>query len=498
MSTALHSPSQAADWLRLRIMGTLRSDSRQVQAGDGFLAWPGAAVDARRFVPAALQAGAAACLIERQGAQALGLDLADPRLGVYEGLRAAAAPIAAAFFGEPSTRLDVIAVTGTNGKTSTAWWLSQALSATGRRCALVGTLGIGEPGAMVHNGLTTPDPVLLQRELRRMADSGLAACALEASSIGLQEARLDATRIRTAIFTNFTQDHLDYHGSMAAYWQAKARLFDWPGLQSAVVNIDDVQGARLAAELSRRPSLDLWTVSLETRARLQGRLLRQESGVQVLQIQEAEGAAVELRAAVVGRYNLSNLLGVVAGMRSVGVPLAEAAQVCASLSPVPGRMQAFGGDGLPLVVIDYAHSPDAVDKVLTALQPVADARGGRLWCVVGCGGDRDPGKRPLMAAAAERGAHRLVLTSDNPRSEDPARILDDMVAGLAEPARAQVIVSRAQAIARAVLDAEPADVVLLAGKGHEDHQEVQGQHLPFSDMMHAQAALRERRQGVVA
>jgi UDP-N-acetylmuramoyl-L-alanyl-D-glutamate--2,6-diaminopimelate ligase len=252
LNAVLSTPTQAADWLRLRILGTLRADSRQVQAGDGFLAWPGAATDARRFVPAVLQAGAAACLMEREGAEQLGLDLDDPRLGLYEGLRAAAAPLASAFFGEPSTRLDVLAVTGTNGKTSTAWWLAQALGLLGQRCALVGTLGIGEPGAMVANGLTTPDPVLLQSELQRLAGLGFVACALEASSIGLQERRLDGTRIRCAIFTNFTQDHLDYHGDMAAYWQAKARLFDWPQLQAAVIHIDDAQGARLPVWNLRR------------------------------------------------------------------------------------------------------------------------------------------------------------------------------------------------------------------------------------------------------
>ncbi len=499
MSTLLHTPQQAADWLRLRILGTLQSDSRQVQAGDGFLAWPGAAVDARRFVAAALQSGAAACLVEREGAQAFGLDLSDQRLGVYPGLRAAAAPIAAVFFGEPSQRLQMLAVTGTNGKTSTAWWLAQALTQVGRRCALVGTLGIGEPGALVHNGLTTPDPVLLQRELQRMLQAGFAACAIEASSIGLQEGRLDATRIHTAIFTNFTQDHLDYHGDMAAYWQAKARLFDWPGLQAAVVNVDDAQGQRLAASLSQRPSLDLWTVSCEARARLMARALRQREQALAFEVLENDGGpACEVRAPVVGRYNVSNLLGVIAALRSLGVPLDQACAACAHLGAVPGRMQAQGGDGLPLVVVDYAHTPDALDKVLGALRPVALERGGRLWCVVGCGGDRDPAKRPLMAAAAEAGCDTLVLTSDNPRSEDPALIVSAMVTGLARPAQAQVWIDRGQAIAQAIAQAGARDVVLLAGKGHEDYQEVQGQLLPFSDMLQAQAALRARRSQEVA
>ena len=499
MNAVLITPTQAADWLRLRILGTLRADSRQVQAGDGFLAWPGAATDARRFVPAVLQAGAAACLMEREGAEQLGLDLHDPRLGLYEGLRAAAAPLASAFFGEPSTRLDVLAVTGTNGKTSTAWWLAQALSLLGQRCALVGTLGIGEPGAMLANGLTTPDPVLLQSELQRLADLGFVACALEASSIGLQERRLDGTRIRCAIFTNFTQDHLDYHGDMAAYWQAKARLFDWPQLQAAVIHIDDAQGARLATALAGRSCLDCWTTSCTGRARLQAKDIRHGPHGLDFEVLEAGGAVHTVHAPVVGHYNVANVLGVIAALRTRGVPLADAARVCGQLSPVPGRMDSLGGAGLPLVVVDYAHTPDALDKVLAALRPVAQSRGGQLWCVVGCGGDRDPSKRPLMAAAAEQGADRLVLTSDNPRSEEPAHILNAMAAGLERPAQAQVLADRAQAIAQALRQADPADVVLLAGKGHEAFQESQGKRLPFSDREHALTGLQLRSpQGVAA
>jgi UDP-N-acetylmuramoyl-L-alanyl-D-glutamate--2,6-diaminopimelate ligase len=499
LNAVLITPTQAADWLRLRILGTLRADSRQVQAGDGFLAWPGAATDARRFVPAVLQAGAAACLMEREGAEQLGLDLHDPRLGLYEGLRAAAAPLASAFFGEPSTRLDVLAVTGTNGKTSTAWWLAQALGLLGQRCALVGTLGIGEPGAMEANGLTTPDPVLLQSELHRLADLGFVACAMEASSIGLQERRLDGTRIRCAIFTNFTQDHLDYHGDMAAYWQAKARLFDWPQLQAAVIHIDDAQGARLADALAGRSGLDCWTTSCTGRARLQAKDIRHGPHGLDFEVLEAGGAVHTVHAPVVGHYNVANVLGVIAALRTRGVPLADAARVCGQLSPVPGRMDSLGGAGLPLVVVDYAHTPDALDKVLAALRPVAQSRGGQLWCVVGCGGDRDPSKRPLMAAAAEQGADRLVLTSDNPRSEEPAHILNAMAAGLERPAQAQVLADRAQAIAQALRQADPADVVLLAGKGHEAFQESQGKRLPFSDREHALTGLQLRSpQGVAA
>jgi UDP-N-acetylmuramoyl-L-alanyl-D-glutamate--2,6-diaminopimelate ligase len=334
--------------------------------------------------------------------------------------------------------------------------------------------------------------VLLQRSLQRLVTQGFAACAMEASSIGLQEGRLDATRIRVAIFTNFSQDHLDYHGDMASYWQAKARLFDWQDLEAAVVNVDDAQGARLAERLAGRSGLDCWTVSCSGRARLVARDIRQDDQSLNFEVVEAGGQTHAVQAPVVGRYNVSNLLGVIAALRTRGLGLEEAAAVCARLSPVPGRLQTVGGAGQPLVVIDYAHTPDALEKALAALRPVAQNRGGRLWCVVGCGGDRDPAKRPLMGAAAELGADCLVLTSDNPRSEDPARILSAMVAGLLRPQLASVQPDRAQAIAQTLARAGGADVVLLAGKGHEDYQEAQGRRLPFSDLAHAQTGLRAR------
>ncbi|MGH6639557.1 MAG: UDP-N-acetylmuramoyl-L-alanyl-D-glutamate--2,6-diaminopimelate ligase [Polaromonas sp.] len=489
MTTQLHTPEQAAGWLRERVSGSLWTDSRKVGDGDGFIAWPGAATDGRKYVAGVLALGAGACLVEQEGAAAY--NFSDERVATYAGLKAATGPIAAAYFDAPSRHLQVAAVTGTNGKTSTAWWLAQALGRLGRKCGVVGTLGIGAPGAMVATGLTTPDPVLLQQQLRRFVDEGFAACALEASSIGIVERRLDATSIQVAIFTNFTQDHLDYHPSMQDYWEAKEMLFGWPGLKAAIINTDDIKGLELSASLVGSPAgkgLDVWTFSCARPARLEAREIHH--GAHALSFDVVEGAERHrVSTNMVGQYNVSNLLGVMAALRAMKLPLADAVAACTDLLPVPGRMETLALAGQPLVVIDYAHTPDALEKVLTALKPVALNRGGQLWCVFGCGGDRDATKRPLMAAVAERNADQIVVTSDNPRSENPLAIIGQILLGLSHRNAVHVQADRAAAIAHALSLARPQDVVLLAGKGHERFQEAGGVKLPFSDRAHAQAAL---------
>lgn len=493
MPRELHSPQEAAQWLRERVQGTLHADSRQVRAGDGFIAWPGAATDGRRFVPAALGQGAAACLVEAEGMDPFGFS--GDAIACFRGLKRATGPIAAHFFGEPTRALDVLAVTGTNGKTSTAWWLAQALSRVDDPklpCGMVGTLGIGRPPDVEFTGLTTPDPVLLQRQFRRMADEGLKACAIEASSVGIVERRLDGTRVKVAIFSNFTQDHLDYHGTMESYWAAKAELFAWPGLQAAVVNLDDDKGLELANQLRGAP-VETWTFSCMREARIAARDIGY--GSEGLRFEVVEGGdAALLETALVGQYNVSNLLGVIGAMRAIGVPLRAAVAACAGLLPVPGRMERILRAGQPLVAVDYAHTPDALDKALAALRPLAQQRGGQLWCVFGCGGDRDPTKRPLMAAVAEKNADHVVVTSDNPRSEKPEAIISQVLLGLSHHQCVKVQADRARAIAETVAAAAPADVVLLAGKGHEDYQEIAGRKLPFSDAAHAKLALDARTQ----
>jgi UDP-N-acetylmuramoyl-L-alanyl-D-glutamate--2,6-diaminopimelate ligase len=518
----LHTPQEAARWLHQRVSGRLCTDSRQVQAGDAFLAWPGAKHDARRHVADVLARGAAACLVE-EGEEGAWVDGVEPALQAtaaslagYANLKAASGPIAAAYYEHPSQSMDVLAVTGTNGKTTTAWWLAQALTRLGHRCAVAGTLGLGEieqdaQGRAVvtgqDTGLTTPDAVLWQSSLRALADRGVRACAVEASSIGLAEHRLNGTRIRAAIFTNLTQDHLDYHGDMAAYWEAKRALFQWQDLAIAVVNVDDPRGQALQQQFvlhsaAGQAAPDVWTCSTQGPARLWARDIQYGTvagqndavGTAGLSFDLVESEqSIRVHTSLIGLYNVNNLLGVMATLRALGYTLSQAAQVCADLWPVPGRLQVVSDPNAPLVVVDYAHTPDALAQVLNALQPLAQARHGALVCVVGCGGDRDKAKRALMARAAEQHADRLVFTSDNPRSESPQAILDEMIGGLTQPHQVRIDLDRAQAIAHAVLQAAANDVVLIAGKGHESYQEVAGVRHAFSDEWQARQALQQRR-----
>ncbi|MDZ7891075.1 MAG: UDP-N-acetylmuramoyl-L-alanyl-D-glutamate--2,6-diaminopimelate ligase [Rhodoferax sp.] len=498
--TAFTHPAAVVAWLRARGVQGLTTDNRTLNATDAFIAWPGVATDPRRFVSAALKQGALACVVDQDGADAFGFDA--EKVAPYANLKADSGLIAAEFYGAPSRELALLAVTGTNGKTSTAWWLAQALGqvegAHAKACGVIGTLGVGRPPSLTATGFTTPDPVLLQKTLRSFVDQGLTASAIEASSIGIEEMRMTGTVIHTAIFTNFTQDHLDYHGSMAAYWAAKRSLFAWEGLRAAVINVDDDKGLELAAELASS-GLDLWTVGVNRPARLQARYVSHTA--KGLAFDVVEGAQIiRMQSHVIGSYNVSNLLGVLATLRAQGIALAEAVAACSTLLPVPGRMECVGGDAAPLVAVDYAHTPDALDQALRALQPVARSRGGRLWCVFGCGGDRDATKRPLMGAVAAAQSDRVVVTSDNPRSERPESIVAQILLGMVECPHVDVQVDRGAAIAQVIAQAAAQDVVLLAGKGHEETQEVAGTKTPFSDMAYAKAALSQRQPtpGVVA
>ena len=494
MAAALHTlddVSATLAWLRTHDVKGLTTDSRRVQAGDAFIAWPGYASDGRQYVPGALQDGALACLVEAGGAETFDFKN-DPRVAALRDLKALTGELADAFYGEPSRHLDVLAITGTNGKTSTAWWLAQALKALGRGAGVIGTLGVGVPPKLESTGLTTPDPVTLHATLRRFASQGLAAAAIEASSIGIIEHRMAGARLAVALFTNFTQDHLDYHGTMEDYRRAKAMLFDWPGLRHAVVNIDDDMGRELSATLRTREGLNLITYGLASDATLRAERVGYVDGGLAMDVVE-DGQRAKVRTQLIGDFNVFNLLAVIGGLRAEGVSLTQATQACSRLTPVPGRMQRVASrGGEPLGVVDYAHSPDALEKALRALRPLAAARLGRLWCVFGCGGNRDTGKRPLMGAIAEREADAVVVTSDNPRLEDPNVIIDHIMSGLRRRAGVEVIVDRRRAIERVIAEAGEHDVVLIAGKGHETYQDVAGVKHTFSDVDVTRNALRLR------
>jgi UDP-N-acetylmuramoyl-L-alanyl-D-glutamate--2,6-diaminopimelate ligase len=400
-------------------------------------------------------------------------------------LKAQAGLLAHEFYGRASESLWVCGVTGTNGKTSCSQWISAALSSIEIKTAVIGTLGSGfqPPLASVVN--TTPDVLEVHRLLAEFKAAGARAVAMEVSSHGLDQGRVNGVAFDCALFTNLTHDHLDYHGSMAAYGEAKARLFDTPGLATAVLNLDDAFGVQLAQRLAAR---GLRTIGYALSAAPASEFIfASRIEEQKAQIKSSWGEA-ELTLPFVGRFNISNALGVLGCLIAKGVPFAEAVRLLARLPPVPGRMQKISDR--PLVVVDYAHTPDALDKVLAALEPVARARGGRLVAVFGAGGERDAAKRPQMGLAASRRADRIVLTSDNPRSEDPLAIIEAIRRGVAKECTVEP--DRAQAIEGAIAEAADADVVLLAGKGHESTQVIAGRSLPFSDVAVAGAALGRR------
>lgn len=472
----------------------LTSDSRRSAPGACFFAWPGERGDGRRHIAQAIAREAAAVVWESEG-----FDWRDewcvPNAGV-KGLKAQAGVLAHAFYGRPSEALWICGVTGTNGKTSCSQWLAALLARAGARAGVIGTLGSGFPGALADTGNTTPDALEVHRLLAEFKRDGARAAAMEVSSHGLVQGRVNGVAFRCALFTNLTHDHLDYHGSMESYAEAKARLFEAPTLETAVLNLDDVLGVQLAQRLAARGvrtigyalalaavvpgSVTQHVVAREIRIAAQGTHVALASS----------WGEAEFTLRPLGRFSVANALGVLGCLLAYGVPFAEGVALLEHLPEVPGRMQRIGGEGQPLVVVDYAHTPDALEKVLQALRPVAAARGGRLVAVFGAGGDRDSTKRALMGAAASRHADRILLTSDNPRSEGPMAIIEAIRAGVTIPCVVEP--DRERAIAQAVREAASADVVLLAGKGHETTQEIAGERRPFSDEVCARAALAQR------
>ena len=484
----------------------LSLDSRRVQRGDAFLALRGTHTHGIGFAAGAVQHGACVILAETpvagetlpladgadgSSAQPASAILPQALHGVpvlwIDDLHAQVGEIAARFYDRPAESLRIIGVTGTNGKTSCVQLLTQALTFLGHRAASIGTLGAGLDGHLHAGERTTPDAISVQAQLAEFRQLGVTHVAMEVSSHALVQERVGAVDFEIAVFTNLTRDHLDYHGSMQAYGAAKARLFAWPGLQSAVLNIDDAFGAQLLSQLS--PDVQALPTSSSDAV---GATVHASAIVT-----SAEGLKFVLHTPwgtrptsshLLGRFNISNLLAVAACLGALGDPFERVVAALASLHPVNGRMNRLGGaPGQPLVVVDYAHTPDALEQVLVALRAHC---AGRLICVFGCGGERDVGKRPLMGEIAARLANVAIVTDDNPRGEDGTQIVTQIVAGMqGAAAPPQVERDRAKAISMALADAQPGDVVLIAGKGHETYQDGAGGKHPFDDMAVAHAAL---------
>jgi UDP-N-acetylmuramoyl-L-alanyl-D-glutamate--2,6-diaminopimelate ligase len=480
------------------VVSGLSLDSRRIRRGDAFIALRGSLAHGITFAPAALASGASVIIAEAPAPVAFEPKADDlqsefekpsgaPVIWV-EGLREQVGEIAARFFERPTTSLHVIGVTGTNGKTSIVQLLAAGLESLDARAATIGTLGAGLVGALAEGERTTPDVITVQALLAEFRDAGATHVAMEVSSHALEQGRVDSVAFEVAVFTNLTRDHLDYHGTMNAYGAAKARLFAWPGLRSAVINADEEFGRRLAAQLGADVQLlryGIDTVDAEIRALS---MHSSDAGLGfILSTPWGEGA---IASPLLGRFNVYNLLAVAACLGALGYTFAQIQNALMQLKPVVGRMSRLdSGAHAPLAVIDYAHTPDALEQALTSLRVHC---AGRLTCVFGCGGERDAGKRPQMGAIAERLADRIIVTDDNPRGENGDAIIAQIVAGLAHPQRAIVLRDRAAAIALALNEAKAGDIVLIAGKGHEPYQEVAGARLPFDDMDVARRALEAR------
>ena len=477
----------------VRVCG-LSADSRHLDAGDAFFALAGASSHGLGYARSVLEAGASAIVFEAPAPSGVALpaSASAPVIGVH-GLHGKLGAIADRFYGSPSRALLLIGVTGTNGKTSTVQLLVQALSLHGATVGSIGTLGAGLHGQVVAGERTTPDVLTVHRLLAEMRESGASHVAMEVSSHALDQGRVDAVDFDVAVFTNLSRDHLDYHADMQAYGAAKARLFVGEELRAAVLNLDDGFGASLRAALPD----GVRCIGVSSRGNDAATLRAEQIEL------DAAGIAFALvhgqqqypiRSPLLGRFNVDNLLAVAAVLLALDWPLAGIAAMLPQLQPIDGRMNRIGGGGdcgarRPLVVIDYAHSPDALEQALASLR--GHARG-LLICVFGCGGDRDRGKRPQMAAVAERLADRVIVTDDNPRGEDGDAIVAAILAGMPAVATVSVQRDRAAAIAAAVAAARSGDVVLIAGKGHEPYQEIAGTRRPFEDLAVARAALEAR------
>ncbi len=482
LSTLLQGIATVPSVFDVTIHG-LTTDSREVRSGDAFVALAGQRTPADHYLEPAIRAGASVILLDSAEAGEC-----EERMGALlvpvKDLRSRLGLIADRFYEHPSQRLRVIGVTGTNGKTSVSHYIAQLLNETGSPCGLMGTLGYGMPGRLTPASHTTPDVVRVNRNLAHILQQGGRSVAMEVSSHALEQGRIDGIAIAGAVFTNLTRDHLDYHGSMAAYGDAKAKLFTREGLHFAVINVDDPFGRQLYSRLEGQCDRVRYSLH-EAQTELWLTDFRPELDGFSADVNGLWGEFT-VSAPLLGAFNVSNLLAAMASVLSLGVPVERVVPAAARLTPPPGRLESYLGASGVQVVVDYAHTPDALRNALAALRPHTR---GQLVCVFGCGGDRDSGKRPEMAAEAEAAADRVIVTDDNPRSEHPKSIARDILAGFRDPDRVRVIHDRGQAIQTAIGEASEGDVVLVAGKGHEAWQEMAGQRIPFSDAEQVRAAL---------
>jgi len=482
------------------LVRSLCLDSRQVKMGDVFIALSGTQVDGRQFIAKAIEAGAAAILVEAdknwQGIDWLG---AVPVIAI-EQLPENISAIAGRFYGEPSKTLQLIGITGTNGKTTCSLLAAQLLAHLQQRAAVVGTVGYGvldasaavpfaqQINSLISTGLTTPDPIALQRILSELKNSGATVAALEVSSHSLQQRRVAGLQFATAIFTNLTQDHLDYHGDLTSYGNAKAQLLQMPLLRTAIINLDDAWAKSLLQKIPEGVRALTYSTKIPADIAVENIKLH-SSGVSATII--TPWGQGELHSPLLGEFNLSNLLAVIASVCVQGFTLAQVLPLVSALESAPGRMQliAVNQPADIQVIVDYAHTPDALENTLKAIH---EHKAGSIWTVFGCGGNRDKTKRPQMGRIAEKLSDYVIVTNDNPRSEEPATIAAEIVRGMKNPNGCLVIADRAQAIDFAVQQAKPGDIVLVAGKGHEDYQIFAAQTIPFSDIKQTRESLQRR------
>ena len=482
----------------VRVKG-IQLDSRLVIPGDVFFAVFGRNLDARDFIPTAINSGAVAVLAESGGEWTSINWIENTPVIAVDSLQSKMSAIAGRFYSDPSAQAAVIGITGTNGKTSCAAFMAQAFASLGRDSATIGTLGYGRPDRLAATALTTPDAVFTQRALYELVSTGVDPVIMEVSSVGLDQRRVSGVHFDTAVFTNLTRDHLDYHGTMEAYGASKKKLFTMPGLKRAVINLDDAYGLSLINAIASSVEVTTYSQS-QAGASVRAERVTMDSQGLAMHLITPLGSG-EVRVGLLGGFNLSNLLAVVATVVSYflsasggeALSFSRLAAALSQLKPVPGRMQVVSVEDKASdisVVVDYAHTPDGLRSALLGLR---EHFSGELTCLFGAGGNRDVGKRPLMGEVAEHYADTVILTDDNPRTEDGDAIIDQILSGFVRPEAVRKIRNREEAIATVIDAAKPGAVILIAGKGHEDYQEINGQRQPFSDLEHAHAALVKRR-----